>query len=102
MSRKIKNKFEALEQFQIDFITKKVEELGSYTRVVAFYNQKDLVGEFAKETAKKVYKFEEEEVTGECDDFEPVVAAPRTTPKKEPVNVRKKRKINVEDLEENE
>jgi len=101
MSRKIKNKFEALEQFQIDFITKKTEELGSYNMVVAFYNQKDLVGEFAKETAKKFYKIEEEDV-GECGDFEPVAAAPRTTPKKEPVNIRKKRKINVEDIEENE
>jgi hypothetical protein len=84
-----------LEQFQIDFITSKVKELGGYRQVCNFYNRKDLVGAFAKQVASTMYDVIE-------DDEPEATPAPKPREKKSEKAevVKKKRKINVKDLEE--
>ena len=50
------NSFDRLEDFQKNYIEKKVKELGSLEAVKAFYNKPCLVTRYALSVAKKEYK----------------------------------------------
>ena len=59
-------KKDQLTKEQIQFITNKVNQLGSYDAVKKHYNLKDLVCSFAKDLAGRIY-FE-----GEIIDYKPI------------------------------
>lgn len=73
---------------QIEFIKRKVVELGDYRSVCEFYKLRDEVTEFAREEARRVYKIDD------LDDYEdPAPKKPKKKAKKESKNVKRKRKM---------
>lgn len=93
MPKKEKAK-EGLYPEQIEFIKKKVVELGTYRAVLDFYKLRDEVTSFAREEARKVYKIDE---LTDDEDFEEEEETQKK-PKAETKTVKRKRKIDVEDV----
>ena len=89
-----------LDQNQIDYITNKVEELGDYTLVCRFYNLKDMVSEFAHELAAEKFGIPKTKVTTKKVSKKSVKRK-RTTKKatkKKATTVKRKRKININEV----
>lgn len=84
-----------LNQQQIDFIVKKVKELGSYNAACEFYKARDMVSDFACDVAHKIY------VTKNFDENE-VKAKPEKKAKKKAKTVKRKRKIDVDKVLDDE
>jgi hypothetical protein len=103
--------FDKLEDSQKTFITNKVKELGDYPKVRRFYNNKDLVGAFARTTAIDI--FGEGELEPWVDDLEieqekqakkaskkktTKKASKKKTSKKKARTVKKKRNIDADEV----
>ena len=98
MKKKAQEEDKELAQFQVDFITKKVTELGGYKEVVGFYTNKDLVSSFAHKLARKVYNVKSDE--DDEEEIEEVKVPAKKAKKSEAKTVKRKRKIDVKNLEE--
>jgi len=95
MPKKKKEEKEGLDEKQMEFIKKKVVELGSYKEVISFYRLRDEVTRFAREEARKVYNIDE---LVDDEDFEEEKPKKRSKKTKEPKTVKRKRKIDVEEV----
>lgn len=88
-----KEKNNGLADEQVAFITNKVEELGSYGAVCKFYKYKDDVSFFAKKLAIGKFGYGDDE-----DEEPPEKPKSRKKAKKEQKTVKRKRKIDVDEV----
>ena len=85
----------SLNKEQIDYITKKVNELGSYKLVCRFYDKDDMVSSFAKNLSEELFEdeFEDEPTTKTKKK-----ATKKKENKKKATTVKRKRKINIKEV----
>jgi len=83
-----------LTKSQMEFITDKVENLGSFSAVKKFYNLRDDVSAFAKQLAGEIYNYGIDEE----DKNTKTKKKSKKKTKKKSQNVKRKRNIDVEEV----